>query len=49
MTTAVQEQAEGSRQIRAAMENINKVMTQAAYSTKEQARAGARCASRWRT
>ena len=31
---AVREQAEGSKQIRAAMENIKKVMSQAAYSTQ---------------
>ena len=40
VTSAVRVQAVGSRQIREAMENINKIMTQAAYSTREQAAGG---------
>ncbi|MCH6551380.1 MAG: methyl-accepting chemotaxis protein, partial [Planctomycetes bacterium] len=40
VASAVREQAEGAEQIRAAMENIKKVMAQAAYSTREQAAGG---------
>jgi hypothetical protein len=38
--TAVREQAEGSKQIRLAVENINKITSQVAFSTKEQAAGG---------